>query len=152
MTAQQGSQRPGPPPRGGAGPHGFNHIAVVVPGFCISDLFSQLNCKPFEGRDALSQCRVRMHLDWKPRGSGVGFIKAYSFHLFPQQCTLRAAHAGSLHAVQLLRKHSASPWPLTLDPLLPCISTPPPISPCVIKGKMFCIHLLYTLSNNGEMN
>lgn len=131
---------------------GFNHIAVVMPGLCIWDLFSQLKCKPFEGRNALSQCSVRMHLDWKPWGSGVGFVRAHSSHLFPQQWSLRAAHAGSLHVVQSLWKQSASPWPLTLGPLLPCVSHPPPVSPCVIKGKMFCVHLLYTLSNNGEMN
>lgn len=78
---------------------GLNHTVlttqqILMPGLCISDLFSQLNCQLIEGRDPPpppSHCCLRMQPDRKLLGSGVGLIVTHSFSLFPHRWNLREA-------------------------------------------------------------
>lgn len=97
----------------------------------------------------LSHCHLRMHLDQKPLGSGVGLIVTHTFSLFP---TTESSEKPSRRRRPFCRV--ALETQCFTGASYPQSSAPPPpsFSPCVIKGKMFCIHLCYTLSNNGEMN
>lgn len=79
----------------------LNCLAILTPALYITDLFPELNCKPFEGRDPLSKC-LSQNPSWKALGTMVDLIMTSSFSLFPHDRNLSKTPICSLGAVQLL--------------------------------------------------